>query len=240
MSPKMSSVVCWTHFRVFSLLCNLIRMTNFDFQETSYGMSKSIFDIKEQHNDVSGKIVVGLERISEAFRVLLWDQGKQFGLSPIQIQILIFVKYHADEMCGVSYIAKEFNVTKPTVSDAIKSLEAKGYVRKEQGSTDSRSFLILLTADGEKMVNSVENFAHPIKQKIDQLKEEDQLNLLNSIVAIVHQLNASDILNVQRTCYACKYFERTKNGQYCHLMKSDLALSQIRLDCPEFDGLVDA
>lgn len=52
-------------------------------------MSKSIFDPKNQIKDVSSKIVAGLERISEAFKVLLWEKAKALGLSPIQIQILI-------------------------------------------------------------------------------------------------------------------------------------------------------
>ncbi|MBO6516968.1 MAG: winged helix-turn-helix transcriptional regulator [Bacteroidia bacterium] len=196
---------------------------------------RNVFDTKSQQSDVAAKIVVGLERISEAFRVLLWEHGKTSGLSPIQIQILIFIQYHSDNLCGVSYLAKEFNLSKPTVSDAVKSLQSKGYVTKEPSSSDSRSHIIMLTQEGRKIAKSVEGFALPIKDKIDQLNDEEQLDLLDHITKIVYRLNRSGIITVQRTCYACKYYESSENGHYCNLLKSPLANSDIRIDCPEFE-----
>ena len=91
-------------------------------------MNDSIFNPEFQNQNTSSKIIVALERISEAFKVLLWDKAKEYGLSPIQIQILIFVAYHKQELCNVSHLANEFNITKPTVSDAIKALVNKNYI----------------------------------------------------------------------------------------------------------------
>ena len=48
------------------------------------------------------KLLIGLERISQAFKVLLWNKAKEYGLSPIQIQILIFVAHHKSEYNNVS------------------------------------------------------------------------------------------------------------------------------------------
>ena len=79
-------------------------------------MEKSVFDTSFQQESVSNKIVVGLERISEVFRTLLWAEAKKSGVSPIQIQILIFIAYHKSSLCTVSYLAKELDVTKPTIS----------------------------------------------------------------------------------------------------------------------------
>jgi hypothetical protein len=41
------------------------------------------FDQYRQTEKTESKTVVALERISEAFRVLLWDESKKNGLSPI-------------------------------------------------------------------------------------------------------------------------------------------------------------
>ena len=54
---------------------------------------KSSFDLKRQSTKIESKIVVALERISEAFRVLLWNESKENSLSPIQIQLLIFFTF---------------------------------------------------------------------------------------------------------------------------------------------------
>ncbi len=78
----------------------------------------SVFDPSEQNIDLDKKIVAGLERLSQVFRALLWDHAKAYNLSPIQIQLLIFIRYHRPEHNSVSYLAGEFSVTKPTISDA--------------------------------------------------------------------------------------------------------------------------
>ncbi len=196
---------------------------------------KSLFDIKQQPTDVAGKIVVGLERISEAFRVLLWEKANEFGLTPIQIQVLIFLKFHADKYCGVSYLAKEFNMTKPTISDAVKSLEGKGYIVRKASTSDARSHVIALTVNGKKVTASTEHFASPIKEKIRQLDPEDQLNLLDQVIKIVSGLNHAGVVSVQRTCYACTHYSRDKGEPYCQLLKQVLHTTNIRLDCPEFE-----
>lgn len=193
-----------------------------------------VFDPKSHQQDVSGKITVGLERISEAFRVLLWEHGKTTGLSPIQIQILIFVHYHADDLCGVSFLAKEFNMAKPTISDAVKSLEKKGLLIKAPGGSDARSHILQLTPSGKRSVKKVERFADPIKENVAQLNSFDQDKMLESIVKLIFNLNQAGIITIQRTCYACKFYQKKQGSHYCNLMQTVLKKSDLRLDCPEF------
>ncbi len=50
-------------------------------------------------NELNSKILNGLERISEAYKSLLWEQAKVYGISPIQIQILLFITDHDMALC---------------------------------------------------------------------------------------------------------------------------------------------
>ena len=68
-------------------------------------MHESTFNPKQQEKDFSSKIVAGLERVSEVFKILLWEKAKLVGLSPIQIQILIFIAFHKQNLCNVSHLA---------------------------------------------------------------------------------------------------------------------------------------
>lgn len=86
-------------------------------------MKRSAFNLAHQNTSVESKIIASLERVSQAFRVLLWNESKEFSLSPIQVQVLIFLLFHSSEKRKVSYLADEFNMTKATISDTIKSLE---------------------------------------------------------------------------------------------------------------------
>ncbi len=198
-------------------------------------MSKSIFNPGQQENDIASKIIVGLERISEAFKALLWEKATSLGLSPIQIQILIFIAYHKNAYCNVSHLAREFNVTKPTISDAVRVLDKKGFIKKDFSSSDSRSYSILLSNSGKNIVAETEDFANPLKNQLKNIEQTDLENMFGTLSKLIYQLNRNGILTVQRTCYGCKFYDQNENTDYCNLLKKELLNSDIRLDCPEFE-----
>ncbi|WP_299159032.1 MarR family winged helix-turn-helix transcriptional regulator [uncultured Tenacibaculum sp.] len=197
-------------------------------------MNKSNFNPKEQEKNISSKIVAGLERVSEVFKILLWEKAKLVGLSPIQIQILIFITFHKQNLCNVSHLAKEFNITKPTVSDAIKVLDKKGMIIKDFSSSDSRSYYINLSEKGTKIVSQVYDFSNPLKQQIDGFNQTELESLFGTLSTLIYKLNKNGILSVQRTCYGCKFYQKNQDSHYCNLLNKELLNSEIRLDCPEF------
>ncbi|MEM7087033.1 MAG: MarR family winged helix-turn-helix transcriptional regulator [Bacteroidota bacterium] len=198
-------------------------------------MDTSIFDPNQQERDISSKIVTGLERISEVFKRLLWEKAKRVGLSPIQIQILIFIAYHKSELCNVSHLAKEFNVTKPTISDAVKILVKKQMLLKDYSSADSRSYSIHLSSHGEEIVAQTKDFANPLKQPLGNFDTADLEGIFKSLSELIYKLNRNGILTVQRTCFGCKFYQKNGGTSYCNLLERDLMDVDIRLDCPEFE-----
>ncbi|GAA3582755.1 MarR family winged helix-turn-helix transcriptional regulator [Snuella lapsa] len=196
-------------------------------------MDDSIFNPNGKQS-TSSKITVGLERISEAFKVLLWEKAKLVGLSPIQIQILIFTAYHQQNLCNVSHLAKEFNVTKPTISDAVRVLLQKELIIKKIASNDSRRYSIVLSGHGHKMVRDTENFAAPLHTQLESIETNDLENLFKTLAKLIYKLNRSGILTVQRTCYGCKFYAHKDNNDFCNLLNKPLKSEEIQLDCPEF------
>lgn len=198
-------------------------------------MKNSTFNPIQQEKDISSKVVAGLERISEVFKTLLWDKAKMVGLSPIQIQILIFTAFHNRDLCNVSHLAKEFNVTKPTISDAVKVLAKKSLIIKDFSSSDSRSYSIKLSELGINMVFKVHDFANPLKHQLNNISESQLEDLFLTISRLIYKLNRKGILNVQRTCFGCKFYEKNKDKDYCNLLQKELQKTEIRLDCLEFE-----
>ena len=198
-------------------------------------MKKSAFDLAHQNSSIESKIVASLERISQAFRVLLWNQSKEFSLSPIQVQVLIFLLHHSDQKRKVSYLADEFNMTKATISDTIKTLEQKQLIKKEYEQHDTRSYIIHLTKKGKDTAYQTSLFAKQIQVPIDKLQSTDKENLLLSLLDIIHQLNKSGIITIQRMCFTCHFYKSQKNGQehFCRLLNTKLADTELRIDCAE-------
>ena len=184
---------------------------------------------------IENKIIVGLERVSEAFKSLLWEKAKLHGLSPIQIQILLFIQTHRRELCSVSHLAQEFEVTKPTVSDAVRVLDKKGLVEKDYSGPDSRSYLLYPSTRGEKLFEDLNDFVSPMERAIKKLNGKKQTELYKTLADLIFQLNAQGVLEVQRICFGCKFYEKRKGRHYCHFLKENLKDEEIRIDCNEFE-----
>ncbi|MCC5930651.1 MAG: winged helix-turn-helix transcriptional regulator [Cyclobacteriaceae bacterium] len=193
----------------------------------------SPFDLNRQNGKLESKIVVALERISEAFRVLLWDESKKNGLSPIQIQILIFLLFHTNEKCKVSYLANEFNMTKATVSDSVKLLLNKGLIKKMDDPADTRSYTIALTEEGKFTAENSANFAISIEKPLNSLSEEQNEAIFSGLMKIIDGLNKAGVITIQRMCFSCMHYQNSNGQHYCKLLQSKLATTDLRIDCPE-------
>ncbi|MGB9697640.1 MAG: MarR family winged helix-turn-helix transcriptional regulator [Ignavibacteria bacterium] len=196
---------------------------------------KSAFDLEYQNKNVSARIVAALERISEAFRVLLWDVGKKFKLTPIQVQILIFLQTHTNRYHTVSYLAKEFSLTKATVSDAIATLEQKSLITKKKNKVDTRSYTLTLTTRGKRIAQDAALLTKAIEKPFKAQTKESKETILISLLNTIGELNKAGIITIQRMCLTCTYYEKNFNGNqnYCRLLEKKLHNSELRLDCNE-------
>lgn len=200
-------------------------------------MKKSDFDLKHQQKSTESKIIASLERISQAFRVLLWQECKENALSPIQVQVLIFLLHHSESMRKVSYLADEFNMTRATISDTVKSLELKELISKEPEQTDSRSYTIHLTDKGNALARQHALFTKKLHQPVDAMPETEKEQLMLSLFHIISHLNQSGVITIQRMCMTCAHYQ-SRNGNakhYCRLLNTPLKNTELRMDCPEHE-----
>ncbi len=199
-------------------------------------MSK-VFNPENQNKTMDGKIVAALERIAEAFRVLLWEKAKVIKLSPIQIQILIFIKYHSPEFCTVNYLAEEFNMSAPTISDAVRVLIQKKLLKKIPSTKDKRKVHLHLTHKGEKVILETGSFIEPLINSISILNRFEKATLLSSLLQIIKDLNSKEIVITQRMCFTCVHLQKENGKFYCNLLEMNLKLKDLRIDCPEHQPL---
>lgn len=194
----------------------------------------STFSPEQQAGNVSSKVVAALERLSEAFRVLLWNEAKQYGLSPIQVQLLTFLLHYPEEKRTITFLATHFNMTKATISDAVKSLESKQLLARKVTVADSRSHTLHLVKEGKALARKVERFALPMQDTVAQLPADNQANLLENLLKLIYQLNQHYVITPQYMCLNCRFYAQKMGGHYCNLVKAPLKSGDLRVDCPEF------
>lgn len=198
-------------------------------------MERSVFDPHLQAGNIDAKAIVALERIAEVFRVALWEAGKAHGLSPLQIQLLIFLKFHSPEKCKVSYLAQEFSLSKPTISEAVRTLLKKELIGKETDPADTRSYTIQLTAAGDKLAAETASFANGLLPAFANWEDDRKNNFYRDLLQLIANLQKLGFINVQRTCLKCRFFREDEKGYYCQLLKMPLQSQDLRVDCPEFE-----
>jgi len=194
----------------------------------------SSFNPQEQVLNLDAKLVYALERVSQIYRTLLWQTQVETGLSPIQSQILIFMLFHDDKLLSISAFALEFSVTKATISDAFKTLEKKGLVRKEKDIVDKRRQVLKLTKEGIELAEKIKNYTEPLDAILNEFPSETKLTLFSTLSDILKALNNKNLLAPLRMCTSCHYFQLKEGKAYCNLLETPLKDEEIRLDCPEY------
>ncbi len=185
---------------------------------------------------IEEKIVFGIEKLARANRVLLWEVAKQRKLSPIQIQFLTFINSHPEGFCTVNNLAKEFDLSEATVSEAIKSLQNKGFISKERKEEDRRVFILRLTEGGRKLSNKVSVWSDALVEQIGQFPADEKEEILLYLMELLKSLKKAGIISVAKMCLTCVNFERdahpnSMRPHYCKLTDSPLANSELTIDC---------
>jgi DNA-binding MarR family transcriptional regulator len=195
----------------------------------------SPFNPLDQASDLDSRVLVALERVSESFRTLLWQENRRSGLSPIQIQIIVFLQHHDASLRTPGALAREFNMTPATVSDSVKALMAKNLVRRAPHPNDGRSAVLELTARGRKRAERSSEYARPMLEAIQLLGQERNAALLQTLLALIKQLHQVGAISLTRMCFACRNFQA--ESHYCSLLEQPVAPAELRVDCPEFEAL---
>jgi DNA-binding MarR family transcriptional regulator len=201
----------------------------------------SVFDLPAQHDAVDARIVAALERLSQALRVRLGEEARERNLSPIQARFLIHLLHHDVELRRVSRLAREFDLTQATVSDAIASLETKGYVRRDPWPEDRRIVTLRLTRDGEDLATSLSYWADPVKEHLQGFPPEDREAAMRFLIGLAGSLQRSGLITVARMCVTCRFFQRDfhpgeATPHYCGLLDVPLGGGDLRTDCPEHEA----
>src|SRR5919205_1320221 len=200
----------------------------------------SVFEPRSQHGDVDSKIVASLERLSQVFRLLLREEANEHNLSPIQAQFLIYLLYHDIELRRVGQIAKEFNLTRATVSDAVSSLEEKELISRDPWPGDKRVVTLRLTPRGKELAIELSTWANVIKEHLDSSSPEEKELVMRFLMRLIASLQRSGIITVSRMCVTCRFFRwdehpGSDSPHHCALLDAPLAGSELRVDCPEHE-----
>lgn len=118
------------------------------------------------------------------FRKVAWQHRSVAGCKPSEVRVLFCIKKNVspeNPVMKVSEISNRLQVTSPTITQLVKSLEADGLVERTVDPADRRVVGIKLTEKGEGVTKqAVDAFAARLNGLIMHLgeKESNQLSEL--------------------------------------------------------------
>ncbi len=188
--------------------------------------------------ELDEKIIAALERLSHVLRTLLWEEAVESRLSPIQIQALLYLNSHDEQLCRVNRLAEEFGLTPATVSDAISSLEEKGLLMRTPWPQDRRVSTLSLTAAGRRSAKKLSRWSAALREQLERFSPEEKEQALTFLLKLIEALYRAQIITVARICLTCRFFrphahKDSRAPHHCALMDKPLAESDLRVDCPE-------
>lgn len=130
-------------------------------------------------------------------RRIAWHHRSVAGCKPSEVRVLFCIKKNVtpkNPEMKVSEISKRLQVTSPTITQLIKSLESDGLVERSVDPSDRRAVGIKLTKKGESVTRkAADAFAARLNGLIEYLGEEesDKLSeLLNKVSLYFNQREA--------------------------------------------------
>ena len=185
------------------------------------------------------RLADALERLGHGMRSLAQRTAREHGLSPLQQQAVLALAQHPTARHEVAALAAEFDVTTPTMSDAVTALERKGLVTRSPG-TDGRRRVLSLTATGVEVARGLSSWDDPLTTALAGIPEADRATTLHTLLRVIADLHRSGVVSVTHMCTTCRFFGRDEYPDpavphHCHLLRMPLPLAGLRTDCPEHE-----
>ncbi|MSQ76890.1 MAG: MarR family transcriptional regulator [Nitrospiraceae bacterium] len=186
------------------------------------------------------RLASALSKVSVSLKRRLWRDAASRRISPLQAQILAFLRQRSTHGATVSDITRMLGVTMPTASDVIAVLVKRGLLRKFRTEADGRVFTVLLTARGRRRAEQVQGWPDFLLWAAELLPPEEQESLLRTLVKLIRSIQERGEIPAAKMCVTCTHFrpyvnQDSERPYHCALMNADFGDRLIRIDCNEHE-----
>ena len=188
------------------------------------------------------RLASALTKVSVSLKRRLWRDAAARQISPLQSQVLAFLRTRPAHGATVTDITRMLAVSMPTASDVISVLVKRGLLRKFRTAEDGRVFTVLLTARGRRRAEQVTGWPDFLQWAAELLPPEEQESLLRTLVKLIKAIQERGEIPVARMCVTCAHFrpyahpEDQQRPHHCALVDAPFGDRLIRIDCNEHEA----
>lgn len=195
-----------------------------------------IFDPQHRKENRSARIGMSLFRMSQAIKKVTQAESDTLGLSPVQIQALLFAAHTRSDVATVGNFANTIGTTHVTAVKILNGLVKRELMSKSQKAEDRRVTLLSLTSKGREIVNKLDNWGHLLEDALRLIPEELLANFEIGLGSIISTLQKEGHLVVSEPCLGCIHFlpntGEAAEPHYCKLIQKYLTHEATLQECP--------
>lgn len=172
-----------------------------------------------------------LERLTSLMRIWNRQHPLLVELQPIQVSALIYLsrcnRYSNTPLAVTEYLG----LTKGTVSQSLKVLEAKGLIEKVPDTHDRRSVHLQLTVSAGELLKAV---APPqfLRSALERMGGRGQ-ELEQLFGELLRQIQRDENVPGFGLCHTCRFHQQRDGMPFCGLTREPLQSGDAELICRE-------
>lgn len=143
-------------------------------------------------SDITEEILIALRRVIRAIDQHSRQLVQSHGMTGPQALLMNEI-VRSKGLTG-SELAKRVSLSQATVTDVVKRLESRGLLTRTRSEDDKRRVMLCATEAGRAVVKgSVPLLQLRFQERLAELREWEQTQLLSSLQRIAEMMNAEDI-----------------------------------------------
>ncbi len=179
----------------------------------------------------------GLEQLATLVRAQSWRQDGTPSLPPTQAAVLRMLQ-GMQEGLRARQIAERLGVSAASLSDSLKTLEGRQWIRRAPDPDDARAARVRLTAAGSRLATQLQRPGHGMGALVEALGEADLGALLRVTQLLVSEAQAQGLATGLRTCLGCTFFrpfasDTPGKPHVCAFLGVPFGDAELRMDCAE-------
>ncbi len=133
-----------------------------------------------------------IKQINTKVRNDLNNNLRKYEITDVQLEVLIYLIKHRNEVIIQRQIEKELSLSNPTIVSVLDRLQEKQLVVRTPGEIDRRQKVVTITPLGIKMHEALcEDFQKEENSLLEGLGEDSQEMLKNLLAMLLENISAS-------------------------------------------------
>lgn len=188
--------------------------------------------------------LAGIERLAALLRTRSWGNDDGPALHPAHRAALLALAAHPQGLRG-NVLAECLGVSAASLSDTLRTLEQRGWLRRDVDPDDGRAHRNRLTRSGGALARRLQSPDSGLAPLLRALPERELGQLQRVLQLLMREAQQQGLASGLRTCLGCEFFhpfahDDPRRPHHCGYVDAAFGDVELRIDCAEHSPRTEA